>query len=147
MRADNRDGEGIFRRSLTRRVVAGGALFGLFGWLGLRQVRACLPDAEAAILGALGHRESASQIGRQALQLWPQMSDRSTLLNEVLNDLRYELADVTRASADELGRRMSQRIAMDFSEERTVRLDGWVLSLAEVRVCALAALSSARTIS
>ncbi|HEX3486895.1 MAG TPA: hypothetical protein VHT51_17715 [Micropepsaceae bacterium] len=139
MSGGDRGSKEIFRTGLTRRAVAGGSLFGLLGWAGLRPARAGLPDAEAAVLGVLRHHDSASQIGRLAVQSWPEMADRGSVLNELLGDLQLDLATVTQTGPDELLRRMSQRIATDFSEGRTVRLDGWVLSLAEVRLCALAA--------
>ena len=133
------------RTGLTRRAVAGGTLFGLVGWLGVRAIGPALADPEAAILGMLRHDESASHIGRLALASWPDMRNRTALLNHILDDLQFDRVSVTQAGGDILGRRLSERMAADFTAGRTVRLDGWVLSLTEVRCCALAALNNART--
>ena len=69
------------------------------------------------------------------------MRDRTSLLSTILEDLELDITEAAQITANELGNRLSQRIQMDFSVGRTVSLDGWLLSLAEVRVCALAALS------
>jgi hypothetical protein len=139
----NRNRERLSGIALTRRFVAGVTVLGLFGWIGARSIRPpeATLEAEAAILTILPHRESASHIGRLALASWPQMRDRMSLLSTVLEDLQLDITEVAQVTANELGNRLSQRIQMDFSVGRTVSLDGWLLSLAEVRVCALAALN------
>jgi hypothetical protein len=131
------------RIALTRRMVAGGTVFGLFAWIGTRSIRPrdSALEAEAAILTMLRHQASASHIGRLALASWPEMRNRTGLLSQMLNDLQLDVTEAARATTNELGKRLSQRIEMDFSVGRTVRLDGWLLSLAEVRFCALAALN------
>jgi hypothetical protein len=139
----NRNRERLSAIALTRRFVAGGTVLGLFGWIGARSIRPpeATSEAEAAILTILPHWESASHIGRLALASWPQMRDRMSLLSAVLGDLQLDITEVAQVTASELGNRLSWRIRMDFSVGRTVSLDGWLLSLAEVRVCALAALN------
>ena len=141
MTRDNRHPEGNFRFALTRRIAAGGTVLSILGWICARSNRPwdSASEVEAAILAMLRHRESASQIGRLALASWPEMRNRNGLLTKLLDDLRLDITTVTHASANELSRRLSQRIQMDFSSGRTVSLDGWLLSLAEVRFCALAA--------
>ena len=143
MMSDNQNRERLSGIALTRRFVAGGTVLGLFAWIGARSIRSAEStlEAEAAILTTLSHWESASHIGRLALASWPQMRDRMSLLSTVLEDLQLDVTEVAQVTANELGNRLSQRIQMDFSVGRTVSLDGWLLSLAEVRVCALAALN------
>ena len=145
MTKNARQHEGVSRNGLTRRVVAGGTLFGLAGWFGARAIGPSLDDAETAILQLLRHEESASHIGHLALASRPEMADRGALLTQLLDDLRLDVARATRASADMLGLRLTERIRNDFAELCTISLDGWLLSLTEVRLCALAALNNART--
>ena len=95
--------------------------------------------AETAILTIVRHREAAIQLGKAAQASWPQMRNRSGLLIQILDDLQLDVTAAIQAKTGELARRLSQRIQMDFSAGRTVNLDGWVLSLAEVRFYALAA--------
>jgi hypothetical protein len=70
------------------------------------------------------------------------MGSRSQLLADILDDLQLDAAHAVQAGTDVLASRLSERIRMDFAAERTLKLDGWVLSLAEVRFCALAALNN-----
>ena len=67
------------------------------------------------------------------------MRDRGGLLSQILDDLQLDAAAVTKAKTSDLARRLSLCIQTDFAMGRTVNLDGWVLSLAEVRFYALAA--------
>jgi len=149
MTSDNRPPERTSRIALTRRIVAAGTMFGLLGWIGASSIRPrdSVSEAEAAILATLRHHASASQIGRLALASWPEMRKRIGLLTQILDDLELDFTAATQTSANELGRRLSQRIQTDFTVGRTVRLDGWLLSLAEVRLCALAALNNVRMAS
>jgi hypothetical protein len=48
--------------------------------------------------------------------------------------------EVILRGANEIRMRLSERIRSDFARERTVKIDGWLLALAEVRLCALAVL-------
>jgi hypothetical protein len=95
--------------------------------------------AETAILKIARNREAAIGLGKAAHESWPQMRNRSTLLIQILDDLQLDAAAAIQAPTAELARRLSRRIRMDFATARTVNLDGWVLSLAEVRFYALAA--------
>ena len=97
------------------------------------------------ILAIVRHHASASQIGRLALASWTEMPERPGLLAQILDDLQLDFKAAIRKGANELGRIVSQRIQMDFSLGRTVKLDGWLLSLTEVRLCALAALNTDRS--
>jgi hypothetical protein len=96
-------------------------------------------SVEMAILKIVRHREAAVGLGEAAQASWPQMRNREALLSEILDDLALDAASAMRAKTSELARRLSRRIQMDFSQRRTLNLDGWVLSLAEVRFYALAA--------
>jgi hypothetical protein len=96
--------------------------------------------AEAAVLAVVRHREAAIALGRTALSSWPYLRDRGQILANLLDDLRLDSDSAASTSASEIADRLSVRIRDDFAIARTVMLDGWVLSLAETRLYALAAL-------
>jgi hypothetical protein len=75
---------------------------------------------------------SAAMMGKAYMELAPSEIDESSLVRGVGFDLdRFSWAALER------------RIEGDFASGRTVRLDGWVLSLTEARLYALAALIQA----
>jgi hypothetical protein len=57
-----------------------------------------------------------------------------TLTALILSSLRLNSAQI---APDELTSRLSARVCADFASGSTVRLDGWILSRTEARVCAL----------
>ena len=95
---------------------------------------------ETAILTIIQNRNSATQLGIAALASWPNLRDRKQVLAEALDDLQMDANSVVHADAAEIAGRLSQRIRDDFAAGRTIMLDGWLLSLAETRLYALAAL-------
>jgi hypothetical protein len=100
--------------------------------------------AETAILALVRHRESATVLGNAALSSWPDLRDHKTLLANILDDLRMDGDSVARARVPDIASRLAVRIRDDFAVARTVMLDGWLLSLAETRLYALAALAQNR---
>lgn len=132
----------VARRRLTRRgVIVAGAAASILGWLNPFSRQAVASTAEAAVLALLRHRRSAAAIGEAALAAWPELADRGALLAGIGSDLNMSFSDLTRAGVGEIHRLFSERIRMDFTTGRTLKIDGWLLSLAEVRLYALAALS------
>jgi hypothetical protein len=97
--------------------------------------------AETAILAVLRHREAAIQLGNAAQASWPHLGDRKQILADTLDDLGMDGDTAVRAGVVEIASQLSQRIQDDFATGRTVMLDGWLLSLIETRLYALAALA------
>jgi hypothetical protein len=84
------------------------------------------------------HRRSAAVIGRSYLRTFP--ADAS--LNRLLAGLAADgLAKVWLGSPMRLRAAVAHRIRSDFLHRRTVKIDGWVLSLTEARLCALCTLT------
>lgn len=89
------------------------------------------------LVGALRHRGSAARVGVAYLAGHDGEHDTGHLvaaLNRGLDDRSPERPRL-RAALD-------RRIRADFAESETVRVQGWVLSRTEARLCALAALES-----
>jgi len=84
--------------------------------------------------------ESARVVGRAYLRREPAEANAARLRERILADLGLD-ADAAAASADrELRERLRHRVRADFAAGRIVKLDGWILSLTEVRLSALVAL-------
>ena len=78
------------------------------------------------------HQASARTIGRTYLQQHPLETNVHHLLEEIV---------ASPANDRELMVVLQQRIQKDFVEERVVKLDGWILSVTEARLCAPTALA------
>jgi hypothetical protein len=50
-------------------------------------------------------------------------------------------AALVRASVPEMSALLNDRIRQDFASEQVVKVDGWILSITEARLCALTALA------
>lgn len=72
-------------------------------------------------------------IGESYLQTHPEEADRDHLLTTLQSEARQ---NAPRAPC-----RLDQQVQRDFASDRTVRVNGWVLSHTEARLCALATLS------
>jgi len=100
-------------------------------------------QAETSLLAVFRDSKAVAQLGDAVLGAWPHMSNRIMLLALILNDLGIDEQSAVRADVTGIAKRLSQRIRDDFSARRTVMLDGWVLSVTETRLYALAALAGA----
>jgi hypothetical protein len=132
-----------FPHDLSRRtVLASGAAIAAAG-LPLASIPNAAESrrAETAILAMVRHREAAIALGQTALLSQPHLYDSGRILADVLDDLGMDGDSAARASAGDIASRLTARIRNDFEVERTVMLDGWLLSLAETRLYALAALA------
>lgn len=86
----------------------------------------------------LADLDSARQVGRAYLTAAPAEADRDRLLAQLFPQLEPgAAADGSTAWRESF----SSRCRQDFADGQTVQVDGWVLSLTEVRLCALAALA------
>jgi hypothetical protein len=129
------------RRSLIRRLGWIG-LLGTFG--GVRGIGMARRGTRAAAAlepeDFFDHVESAAAVGREYLRLVPEERDAARLRQRILADCR-ETMGVGRP-----GRRLRAAVMarqrIDFEAGRTVRIDGWVLSRTEARLCGLAALGA-----
>ena len=101
------------------------------------------PDAAERLLSALGRPASAAVVGRRYLAGHPQEADRQWLAGELDADLRRQGCDSRQADAARLRAGLARQVRTDFARSRVVRVDGWVLSVTEARLCALAALTAA----
>lgn len=130
-----------------RRFLGAVALGGTFWAACAGQARAWLAPAggrptEARLLAVLARRDSAAVVGRAYLAGYPTEADRDRLAARLDQALRCQDCDPARARVDQLRAALARQIRADFAAARVVRVDGWVLSETEARLCGLAALSA-----
>lgn len=101
------------------------------------------PGAADRLASVLGRPASAAAVGRAYLAGHPGEADRDWLAAQLSADLRLRDCDPARSEAARLRAGLSRQLRADFAQSRVVRVDGWVLSVTEARLCALAALTAA----
>ena len=92
-------------------------------------------ETAEALLSTLPNRASARAIGRVFLEERSEEGSRDRLIRKILGDDRGGSA---LSDPGALRVYLRDRIRRDFARSETIELDGWVLSLTEVRLCALA---------
>ncbi|HYM82218.1 MAG TPA: hypothetical protein VEY91_12515 [Candidatus Limnocylindria bacterium] len=97
------------------------------------------PSPAGKLVGLLRHPASARVIGTAYLEAIPAEADAPILVDAIAAGLEGGPAAL-RADANALRRRLLRRIEHDFELETTVRLQGWIVSRTEARLCALATL-------
>ncbi|HSA80812.1 MAG TPA: hypothetical protein VLE23_08300 [Geminicoccaceae bacterium] len=110
--------------------------------------RARLPSRRSAagadrLVAVLGQPGSAAAVGRAYLTRHPDEADRDRLAAQLAAGLRSRGCDPARSDTARLRASLARQLRADFGHSRVVRVDGWVLSLTEARLCALAALTVA----
>lgn len=128
------DAGGRPARQFSRRSVIGGlATSGLSAGLIGSLVAACSDSSGSTVSPAKEAEQAIVRIGRQYREDHPIEDDRQVLLD------RLGIGAGTVRSSQFLSSLGSQ-VAEDFGAGRTVRLDGWVLSVTEGRAAALVSL-------
>ena len=95
------------------------------------------------LVAVLGRPASAAVVGRAYLAAHPAEAKRDWLAERLSADLRCHDCHPARSDAGRLRAGLARQLRADFGQSRVVRVDGWVLSLTEARLCALAALTAA----
>jgi hypothetical protein len=95
------------------------------------------PFAKPELLSMITNKKSISTIGHTYVQLFPKESNYNILFS-LLADTKLQTDNIIHESdADVIRSRLDNKVKSDFENERTLVLDGWVLSLTEARQCAL----------
>jgi hypothetical protein len=129
---------------LLGALALGGALGA--GWAGPARawlLPAAGRPAGARLLTMLARPDSAAVVGRAFLAGRPAEADRDRLAARLDQALRCQDCDPAQARAGPLRAALARQIRADFAGSRVVRVEGWVLSETEARLCGLAALSTA----
>ena len=94
----------------------------------------------ARLAGVFTHSESAHTVGLQYLRTAHGERDLNTLIRLIASILPGGHRALVVSNDADLRHLLGMQVRRDFEEERTVKLDGWILSLTEARLCAIATL-------
>ena len=86
------------------------------------------------------HRESAKVIGRKYLLHVPKEANVDLLVNLLCSFQQARYAELAQADRGKLRELLLYQQRQDFEHGHIVKVQGWILSETEVRLCALAAL-------
>jgi F0F1-type ATP synthase membrane subunit c/vacuolar-type H+-ATPase subunit K len=116
-------------------VAAGSKLSGAAeGWLRQASLR-------AKLTGLFIHQESAQAIGRAYLQSYPREADALRLEDQIVQGIAGGRALLAATGKPEVSKLLTARIRQDFASDQVVKVQGWILSVTEARLCALTALA------
>lgn len=139
------------RAAIRRRELLLGAV-GLGALALLRPLASWLPALEgrsgvdaARLAGLLARQECAHVVGREYLRAVPEEGREDVLVAGIIARFPSEHRDFRTLTDGQLREWMLLAARGDFADGGTVDLHGWVLSVTEARLCALATLRSARS--
>ena len=92
------------------------------------------------LTGLFKHGESAKVIGREYLRHYAQEADEQILLGLISSGFTDGPEMLSAADDEEISRWLRRQIGQDFEAGHVVKLEGWILSATEARLCALVAL-------
>ena len=96
------------------------------------------PDASPVQL--LQNRESARVVGRAYLAGVSRVPEVAELEQSILGSAGIGATEMESMDHEKLHERLRARVRLDFEEHRTVKVNGWMLSITEARLAALVAL-------
>jgi hypothetical protein len=97
------------------------------------------------LLRVFGNMESATAVGQAYLAQYPQQASVAIVTTDIAKRLLASGYDWRHLSVADLRAALRTQIRHDFAGERTVKLQGWLVSLTEAQLCGLAALSTRDT--
>lgn len=133
--------DGISRRNMLKQLARGGLLFVLPAYFVTGSASEVLQPLASRLNRFFSSKESARLIGQRYLALAPAEADAALLAARIAVTPQYYLRLASAAEPTLRALILAQQQA-DFAEGRTVTVDGWILSLTEARLCALAALDA-----
>jgi hypothetical protein len=107
----------------------------LFDWVGPRHWPA------SWVVGFFRHPNNAKVVGLAYLQQLPEERDPNVLLDRIFEGVTDRRSVLTAAGTGRRRAILLEQTRDDFAMGRTVKIDGWILSLTEARLCALVALT------
>jgi len=86
--------------------------------------------------------ESAIAVGNEFISLYPNEADQIKLTKSIFNETFSTLQHENFNEVDKWVKVLNRSIRNDFHSENTILMNGWILSLTELRICALVALET-----
>ena len=130
-------------RGMSRRAILGLLASAAFPWKAKaasiwsasRIDVSCLADR---LLKVFSHRESAAVVGRRYLKITPFVADVYLLTTEIAQGTQLGIVELGTLRSTELMSLLREKIRRDFRNQKISVVDGWLLSVTEVQLCALA---------
>ena len=94
------------------------------------------PFAQPQLLSLITTRKNIKLLGRTYVERFQGEANYNVLFN-LLSDQQLNSKPVHESDTQVIRTRLNSKIMADFKNERTLVLDGWVLSVTEARQCAL----------
>jgi hypothetical protein len=116
---------------------------GVAAWPG-SAVAGSSKSPQSMLLSLFEHSQSACAIGALCLNSLPPGQTARALTEAIVAAAALDAQSLKSRPA--IKQRIAEQVARDFSEGAVVNVDGWMLSLTETRLCALAALSMDGTV-
>ncbi|NEX23258.1 hypothetical protein G3480_23665 [Thiorhodococcus mannitoliphagus] len=129
---DRADALRLTRRELLALTLAAGLL------RGLPQTASAAQTATEPLLDVVSNRAAAAVLGRAYLVAHPEEADLARLRTLLQERLRTDVSDEASILV-----RIERQLRNDYIRGDLVEVDGWLLSLTEARLYALAALARA----
>jgi hypothetical protein len=104
------------------------------GWLSQGSLR-------AKLTALFIHQESAQAIGRAYLQSYPREADIQTLEDQIAQGIAGGRTLLIATGKPQVSKLLTDRIRQDFATDQVVKVQGWILSITEARLCALTTLA------
>lgn len=127
----------ISRRALLKQLTVGGLLAALPTVRTWATVPELFNPLATRLMHALSNRDSAEAVGRCYLALGAEPADAALLAARVAGSTAGYLR-LCGARTDDLRALLARQQREDFAAGRTVIVKGWVLSITEARLCAIA---------
>jgi hypothetical protein len=134
----------LTRRHLMRALTSLGAFALLSPGRALASLRIANPYDPLALKLAqvFTHSPSAAIVGLEYLRCVPGEADVDRLVDLICASLPTRRAELAQADMEKLRELLRSQQRQDFDRDHTVKVQGWILSQTEVRLCGLAALIS-----
>ncbi len=97
-------------------------------------------EFEEKLVKLFQNKESAKEVGLAYLKKTPKERDKQKLLTAISSILKKNHTHFIKADTPKLREWLYVRRQLDFEEGRLVEVQGWLLSITEAQLCALAAL-------
>jgi hypothetical protein len=94
----------------------------------------------STLVNILRHKESARIIGLQYLRVAPSEADAQRLVHLICLGVAENQRSFYEADPERLREFLRLRMRRDFEEGQIIKLQGWMVSVTEARLCALTAL-------
>jgi hypothetical protein len=109
-------------------------------WSRLLRADTPYPRLAERLVGTLRQPKSAARIGRAFLAAHPSEAEVERLTDKLAEDLCRHCRAPERLCPVDLRALFSRQVWEDFATGRVMRVDGWILSATEARLCGLTAL-------